>query len=110
MRWATWYLTCSPLLPGRLFERAISPKVKSRSCSQGDRWRPGSPRGNRSSRWKVHGLQMNQMLSLSNLLSRSQRSKAFGRKKTILKREQAAQHLCHLKEEILEQRITFLEN
>jgi len=29
---------------------------------------------------------------------------------TILKREQAAQHLCHLKEELLEQRITFVEN
>jgi len=29
---------------------------------------------------------------------------------TVLKREEAAQHLCHVKEELLEQRITFVEN
>jgi len=29
---------------------------------------------------------------------------------TVMKRERAAQHLCHMKEEILEQRITFVEN
>merc|ERR1719265_1431660 len=28
----------------------------------------------------------------------------------ILKREEAAKHLCHIKEEVLEQRITFVEN
>lgn|ERR1719240_1827115 len=28
----------------------------------------------------------------------------------IMKREEAAQHLCHVKEELLEQRITFVEN
>lgn len=42
--------------------------------------------------------------------TKSKKQSFWSKEDTILKREQAAQHLCHLKEEILEQRITFLEN
>jgi hypothetical protein len=41
---------------------------------------------------------------------RSQKTSFWSTEDNVLKRELAAQHLCHVKEELLEQRITFVEN